>query len=104
MIIDYDLGGVVGEYVSRYVREGPAEIRGVCESACTLALSDPRSCVGPHAVLGFHAASNPNGTWFMRAMYPQGVRDWIDAHGGLTPRMIYLTGREAARVGIRSCR
>jgi hypothetical protein len=29
-------------------------------------------------------------------MYPFEVRRWIDQRGGLTPRMIYLSGRQLA--------
>jgi hypothetical protein len=32
----------------------------------------------------------------MMTIYPQEIRDWISRHGGLTPRMMYLTGRELA--------
>ena len=103
VVIDYDLGGVVADYLSKYMNEGPEEIRGVCMSACTLALSDPRTCVQPNAYLGFHAASNANGTRFMFLMYPPPVRDWIASHGGLMPTMIYLTGREAIRLGVPAC-
>ena len=31
-------------------------------------------------------------------LYPADVRSWIGRHGGLTPQMIYLQGRELAAI------
>jgi hypothetical protein len=57
-------------------------------------------------VLGFHAAWRPTvsggqtpssvATQAMMDLYPADVRGWIGRHGGLTPHMIYLKGRELA--------
>jgi hypothetical protein len=82
-------------------------IDGACLSACTLALAMlPRGqiCATSNAVLGFHAAWRPTAhggkatssiaTRAMMELYPAHVRGWIDRHGGLTPRMIYLQGHE----------
>jgi hypothetical protein len=84
-------------------------IDGPCFSACTLVLSvvpRDRICVTPRAVFGFHAAQlvdehgrrSParEATRLVAASYPTGVRTWINQHGGLTAKPIFLRGRELA--------
>jgi hypothetical protein len=84
-------------------------IDGPCLSACTLVLgSVPRSriCMTSRAVLGFHAPYmvDSNGRTFrtrqvtqaMTAAYPPAVRTWLKHHGGLTPQLKYLKGKELA--------
>lgn len=112
--IHNDPGGEVASYLRRFnqVRNSGERvvIDGVCNSACTLVLAKiPRDhiCVTSRAVLGFHAASlyddasrrlvpTHSGTRLVMAMYPQAVRHWIERHGGLTPRLIRLSGTELA--------
>jgi hypothetical protein len=58
------------------------------------------------AMFGFHAAwdsgsngreiANPQATQTLYSIYPFEVRRWIDQHAGLTPHMIFLSGRELA--------
>jgi len=83
---------------------------GPCFSACTLVLTAiprERLCVTPRAVLGFHAAQfldtrsrkrypAPGPTQVLASTYPEGVRSWIERHGGLTSRLILLRGQELA--------
>jgi hypothetical protein len=106
-----DPGGRIGAYLDRYqgVR-GSGEmviIDGYCVSACTIVLGTvphDKICVTSRARLGFHAAwdpgssgrriTNPEATQTLYSMYPLEVRRWIDERGGLTPHMIYLSGRE----------
>jgi hypothetical protein len=84
-------------------------IDGPCVSACTLVLGvvpRDRICVTSRARLGFHAAWRPgensrpvasaNGTQLLMETYPQEVRSWIAQRGGLTPQVMYLSGRELA--------
>ena len=84
-------------------------IDGPCLSACTMVLGvipRERICVTPRARLGFHAAWNPgkNGrpvtsvaaTKLLMDIYPEHVRSWIKGRGGLSRRMIVLSGRELA--------
>jgi hypothetical protein len=84
-------------------------IDGPCLSACTLVLSvvpQERICVTSRAVFGFHAARlvdqrghnypAPEATRLVAASYPAGVRSWINQHGGLTAKPIFLRGRELA--------
>jgi hypothetical protein len=106
-----DSGGVIGTYLDRgesMRRSGDrVVIDGPCLSACTLVLgSVPRDriCVTSRAQLGFHAAYDPGpngeqvtnraGTSLLMGHYPSHIRSWIARHGGLTPRMIYLSGSE----------
>ena len=106
-----DRGGRIGTYVDRYqsLRSSGETviIDGLCASACTIVLGavpHDRICVTSHANLGFHAAwdygahgrtvTNPEATQMLYSMYPSAVRRWIAARGGLTPRMIFLRGKQ----------
>jgi hypothetical protein len=111
--IAQDRGGRIETYVGKYqgVRSSGESviIDGFCASACTIVLgSVPRDriCVTSRARFGFHAAwdpdssgrkiTNPQATQTLYSMYPFEIRRWIDQRGGLTPRMIFLSGRELA--------
>jgi hypothetical protein len=111
MRISDDIGGRIGAYVDQYsaVRNSGERvvIDGACLSACTLVLGIvPRNriCVTRRATLGFHAAWMPGangrpvpssvGTQALWDMYPQHVRQWINSRGGLSPKMMFLRGRE----------
>jgi hypothetical protein len=106
-------GGQIGGFVDLFkaVRDSGERvvIDGPCLSACTLALSVlPRSqiCVTRRAALGFHAVRSidrfgrtrwePEASAAVLDAYPGPVRSWIMRHGGLTPRLIVLRGRELA--------
>jgi hypothetical protein len=108
-----DPGGLIVEYAQRFLNARASGeqvvIDGACLSACTLAIAMlPREqvCATSRAVLGFHAAWRPTphggkatsllATQAMMELYPSDVRGWIGRHGGLTPRMIFLQGRELA--------
>src|SRR5947209_19571743 len=106
-----DAGGQIGPYL-----ESLAQLRssgqnviidGPCLSACTLVLGvipRERICVTSRARLGFHPAWHPGSdgrpvtsreaTKLLMDIYPEHVRSWIARHGRLSPRMMYLTGRE----------
>jgi hypothetical protein len=109
--IGEDRGGQIGPYLNQYamVRDSGQRVvvDGSCLSACTLVLGTvprERICVTSRANFGFHAAWNlapggeavfsREGTRLLWDVYPPHVRQWIKRHGGLTPRMIYLRGRE----------
>jgi len=113
MRITGDPGGLIVEYAQRFLHMRASGeqviIDGACLSACTLAIAMlPREqvCTTPKAVLGFHAAWRPTSdggkatsflaTQAMMELYPTNIRGWIGRHGGLTPRMIFLQGRELA--------
>src|SRR5262249_2644461 len=103
----------IGPYLQQFamIRDSGSRviIDGSCLSACTLVLGTvpkDRICVTSRASLGFHAAWNPGrdgrtvysdeGTQLLWQIYPTQIRNWIRRKGGLTPRMIYLRGRELA--------
>jgi hypothetical protein len=109
--ISGDPGGQIGPYLERLaaLRNSGEHviIDGPCLSACTMVLGvipRERICVTQRARLGFHAAWHPGdngrpilsrgGTRLLMDVYPQPVRNWIARRGGLTPRMIFLSGRE----------
>ena len=113
--ISDDVGGKMKDYTTHFqqVRNSgePVVISGTCVSACTMVLGlvpSDRICVTPNAVLGFHAAwmfdnsgkrvVSASGTQDLMNTYPAPVRDWIARHGGLTPKMIYLRGRDLAAI------
>ena len=106
-----DRGGRIGTYVDKYqglrTSGETVIIDGLCASACTSvlgAISPDKICVTSHAELGFHAAwdfgangravTNTEATQMLYSMYPQPVKKWISARGGLTPRMIFLKGKQ----------
>jgi hypothetical protein len=111
--IKADPGGQIGPYLENLalLRSSGEKviIDGPCLSACTMVLGViPRNriCVTQRARLGFHAAWHPgeNGrpipsraaTQLLMDIYPEHVRSWIKDRGGLSPRMMYLSGRELA--------
>ena len=104
-------GGQIGQYLQLFamVRSSGERvvIDGPCLSACTLVLSvvpKNRICVTRKAILGFHAAWNPDrrgraitnaeATRLMLASYPAPVQSWIRRKGGLTSKTLLLRGRE----------
>jgi hypothetical protein len=106
-----DRGGRIGTYVDKYqgLRSSGEMviIDGLCASACTIvlgAVAHDKICVTSHAELGFHAAwdfgangravTNAEATQMLYSMYPSSVRHWIARRGGLTPRMIFLRGKQ----------
>jgi hypothetical protein len=106
-----DRGGRIGTYVDRYqglrTSGETVIIDGLCASACTIvlgAVAHNKICVTSHANLGFHAAwdfgangraiTNPEATQMLYSMYPSQIRRWIASRGGLTPRMIFLRGKQ----------
>lgn len=111
--IKADAGGQIGPYLANLtaLRSSGQKviIDGPCLSACTLVLGvipSDRICVTPRARLGFHAAwdkgsngrqvTNPAATKLLMDIYPQHVRSWISRRGGLSPKMMFLTGSELA--------
>ena len=118
--ISGDPGGEVAAYVHKYqeIRTSGERvvIDGPCLSACTLLTGIlPRNqvCVTSRAMLGFHAASYYDdtsrrlvptraGSRVVMHLYPPEIRRWIERHGGLTPHMIQLRGRELSSL-YRTC-
>ena len=106
-----DRGGQIGRYVERYEHLRASGqtiiIDGLCASSCTIvlgAIPHERICVTRNANLAFHAAwdfgahgraiTNPGATRMLYSMYPSQIRHWIADRGGLSPRMMFLRGRQ----------
>src|SRR5712671_3700114 len=115
VIISDDVGGKMKDYTTHFQQvrnSGEAVvISGTCVSACTMVLGlvpSDRVCATPNAVLGFHAAwtfdssgkrvVSASGTQDLMNTYPAPVRAWIVRHGGLSPKMMYLRGRDLAAI------
>jgi hypothetical protein len=109
--ITNDRGGQIGRYVERYEQLRASGqtviIDGLCASSCTIvlgAIPPERICVTRNANLAFHAAwdfgphgraiTNAGATQMLYSMYPSQIRRWITNRGGLSPRMIFLRGRQ----------
>ena len=114
-IISNDIGGKMRDYAThfRQLRDSgePVVLAGRCVSACTMVLGlvpSDRLCATPNAVLGFHAAwmfdnsgkrvVSSSGTEDLMRTYPAPVRAWITRQGGLTPKMMYLQGRDLTAI------
>jgi len=115
-----DPGGEVSSYIRKFQDMRNAGERvvidGPCLSACTLLtgiIPRDRVCITGRAVLGFHAASyyddasqslvpTRQGSRLVMRFYPSEIRSWINRHGGLTPRLIAMRGRELSAL-YRAC-
>ena len=119
MRIAEDRGGQIGQYLQAFasVRSSGESvvIDGNCLSACTLVLGlvpRERICATERARLGFHAAwmpdrdgrpvTSPLGTQALWSIYPASVRRWINQHGGLSRKMIFMQGNELSGI-VPSC-
>ena len=119
MRISEDRGGQIGRYLEAYasVRSSGENVvvDGNCLSACTLVLGvvpRERICATQNARFGFHAAWMPDhngrpvtsslGTQALWNIYPASVRRWINQHGGLSRKMIFLQGRDLNGI-VASC-
>jgi hypothetical protein len=96
-----DNGGYVLQYALKTLKLNESgelkELRGTCLSACTLYLGVRNLCVGKDIKLGFHApyggktpGANRDAATYMMRSYPIWVREWINARGGLTRKILYL--------------
>jgi len=119
MRISEDRGGQIGHYLQAFAMLRSSGERviidGNCLSACTLVLGlipHSRLCATDRARFGFHAAWMPDrdghpvtssmGTRALWNIYPSSVRRWINRHGGLSRKMIYLQGHELDGI-VQSC-
>jgi hypothetical protein len=92
-----DHGGFVHLYEQKWEKLAAQKVNirivGICASACTLLTGYfPRKdiCVMPDAALGFQAGTFSFVTDELLRIYPEDIRKWIDAHGGLTSQLIWL--------------
>ena len=115
MLIAEDRGGQIGHYLQAFalLRSSGEHVvvDGNCLSACTLVLGlIPRSqiCATSRARFGFHAAWMPDvdgrpvtsamGTQALWNIYPGEVRRWINRHGGLSRKMIFMQGHDLSGI------
>lgn len=99
-----DRGGILLLYQRRWeqlaAQKVKVRIAGPCLSACTIIFGYiPRKdvCATPKASLGFHAGTFPFVTDELWRIYPQDIRAWITAHGGLTFQVIWMQVPEIYR-------
>ena len=119
-IIDGELGGRINEHWQRFQRMVPTgtmiEIRGACESACTVimgAIPRYRICFGPLGRLSFHQARDENNqpvtasTQWMVNRYPSDVQSWIAEKGGVARMPLrgywHLRAPDLWGMGYRRC-
>lgn len=112
-VVFYDPGGVIGtrlREIDRLRAEGKrVRIMGRCESACTLYLIMPNTCIGQGADFRFHQAWDhrrqraDSATKLMFMLYPKRIQDWITSKGGLGPDFIWLRGDEMRKL-VRACK
>lgn len=118
LVIWNDLGGSVSERLDQMQALGSThvEIRGNCQSACTMYLGLPDVCVAPGAILGFHGPRTsipgiplPRREWdrvtmLMAREYPPQIARWfLKIARYHISDMLMITGREAIRTGARPC-
>jgi hypothetical protein len=117
-------GGVIAEHVKRFeelARSGDdVEVRGPCFSACTLIVTyvpKERLCFDEFASLNFHHAGGVEirlnnaeavaATRWMFQRYPQSIRDWLNARGGVekVPQIGWWTldASDLWEMGYRKC-
>jgi len=119
MRIAEDRGGQIGHYLQAFaLLRSTGEnvvVDGNCLSACTLVLGmipSNKICATENARFGFHAAWMPDrdgrpvtsamGTRALWNIYPTSVRHWINRHGGLSRKMIFLEGHDLNGI-VRTC-
>jgi hypothetical protein len=103
-VLTGDYGGRISAYLRRYddlPNRTEIVISGSCASACTLVFmrDDLRLCVTRQARFGFHETSGTAGkpgsqivaTGWLKAQYPDWVVKWIDARGGLTAHVQWMS-------------
>jgi hypothetical protein len=112
--IGNDGGGLVAEYALRLYEMQEAkqdvEFVGRCDSACTLFLALPTelTCITEGAYFRFHAPSAPSASAaaavraYMMRKYPDWVRAWIVAQGGLSDRLATMSYEYASKF-MRTC-
>ncbi len=113
LIVLFDLGGVVSNRVEHIEELGPrpVEIRGHCESACTMYLGAEEVCVSPEAKLIFHGPSffglplleNDFEYWsrVISSFYPEVLREWYMEEGRYG--RYTLSGEHLIELGVQEC-
>jgi hypothetical protein len=107
-------GGYVVDYAARMMKleesNTPVRFAGRCDSACTLYLALPQdqTCIAHGASFRFHAPSASSrfarqaAETYMLNTYPEWVTRWLEAQGGLSPRVITMDYSYASQY-LRPC-
>jgi hypothetical protein len=115
VVITYDGGGVVEKYKKialRYRLEGrEVRIGGVCRSACVYALTVPKVCVYPSAIVSAHYATDidegfprEEATEAILNDLPKAIGDTLRPHiEKQFNRGATLTAEQLVKLGIRKC-
>jgi hypothetical protein len=121
-VLQHEPGGIIVEHINRWRQLAQSgddvEIRGPCFSACTLIVAyvpKERLCFGDYASLQFHLAwvretGTPSLDWslWMLAQYPQDIRNWLMARGGVANMTIQnfweLRAKELWDMGYHKCK
>lgn len=113
--ISGDRGGYVVVYALRMLKLKESgkriQIRGSCDSACTLFLALParQVCVTPKTSFNFHMpygasdSGNRFAASYMLRSYPSWVRNWIRSKGGLSNKMLSMNYAYASKF-LPSCK
>jgi len=120
-VLYYEPGGIFQDHMKRWQKLAESgddvEIRDACMSGCTLIMMhipSYRLCFGEAASLQFHLAwiketgkPDMNLSKWMFDNYPQNIRDWLKANGGLEKMSIEemweLPAKVLWRMGYRKC-
>lgn len=93
------------------------EIKGECDSACTMFLGADKVCIWPLALLGFHEVRDTGldgdyqnghrseeGTRDIEKYYPYPIYLWVKKHNATSSgKVTYMTGYEAIKLGMPNC-
>ena len=113
--IRHDMGGSVSARLDQMQHMSGVRIVGRCDSACTMLLGLPDTCVTRSARLGFHGPSTrsglplPRSEWervsnVMADHYPPALRRWFMAEGRKnTGAVRVIRGAELINMGVREC-
>jgi hypothetical protein len=120
-VLQDEYGGKLQEHWDRFAAlagtDDEVEIRGTCQSACTLVTArvpKARLCFADNAHLDFHQARSiadnsvsPGATRWMVVQYPADIQAWLEAKGGVArmPATGFwvLPARELWDMGYRRC-
>lgn len=106
LIITRDKGGNVAGYIAKREQLAASgrrvEIRGYCASACTMLTTLPNACLGPDAVIGFHAPRFTGtevqapliGDVLMARYYRNGILQQWNARWSRQSEMTRISARE----------
>lgn len=119
LIVSADYGGSIAgrqaEVNSLLRSKQPVEIHGTCASACTMYLGLDNVCVSRRSRLGFHSPQLATkglrmlpDQWerasrLLASHYPASIGKWYIAEGRYSDDLIFISGSEMIRHGVKEC-